>query len=346
MGPSVPAGLSKMRLKSALEGRLQTLWYSAQVPPWSCRSLSLLYGYLAKQQWRKQQVSAKDIAVNVPIIVVGNITVGGTGKTPVTDWLCTKLKAHGWRPGIVTRGYGGKLTGPHIVGADDTPHMVGDEPHMLAARGHRVCIAKRRLEGVNALISGPDRCNIVVADDGLQHYALPRDIELAVVDGCRRFGNGYLLPAGPLREPVERLDGVDHVICNGGRAEHGEWQMVLQSTGLFDLRGRQVDVDGLGDPVRAIAGIGHPDRFFDACRRLGVEIIEHPRPDHHAYTESEVAAWVGPVMTTEKDATKLRSLTDRRDIYWLKVQANLPDALWQQIMQRLGALDKAGEPCE
>lgn len=332
-----------MSLRSALDKRLQQIWYSSESPPRSCRHLSSVYQYFASKRRRRLKQASRNTVLPVPVVVVGNITVGGVGKTPVTDWLVNRLVADGWRPGIVSRGYGGRLTGPHIVTDDDSPLSVGDEPCMLAARGHTVCVSKQRLAGVFHLTEGPQRCDVVVADDGLQHYALPRNLELAVVDGQRRFGNGYLLPAGPLREPVERLKSVDHVICNGGSAEPEEWPMSLVVNGCYTLRGDKVDQDELPRSMNAIAGIGHPARFFETCRRFGVDVVEHSLPDHHNYTQSEIEAWPGPVITTEKDAIKLRKLTNRPDIYWLRVEANLPDALWQQIMPRLRALDRTGE---
>ena len=332
-----------MSLRSRLESRLQQLWYAHDRPAASCRFLSTVYKYISNRRQQRLKESSKHIDLPVPVIVIGNITVGGVGKTPVTDWLVTHLAANGWRPGIVSRGYGGRLTGPHSVTEDASPSAVGDEPCMLTARGHTVCVSKDRLAGVLHLANGPERCDVVVADDGLQHYALPRDMEIVVVDGHRRFGNGHLLPAGPLREPVERLNGVDHVICNGGEAQADEWPMSLVVNGCFNLRGERVELLDMASKCLAVAGIGHPARFFATCRDLSVEIDEHPHPDHHQYTTAEVNAWAGPVITTEKDAIKLRKLTDRADIYWLRVEANLPDALWQQIMPRLRALGRTGE---
>ena len=248
----------------------------------------------------------------VPVIVVGNITVGGTGKTPLVMWLVDHLVQKGWRPGIVSRGYGGKAQHwPQQVRADSDPAIVGDEAVMLAARtGCPMCVGPDRPAAVAALLAHTD-VNIVVSDDGLQHYALGRDLEIAVIDGDRRLGNGLLLPAGPLREPASRLKQVDLVIVNG-EGRRGEHSMMLYQpvvTDLWQREPRSIDAFA-GKAVHAVAGIGNPQRFFDLLESHGLVVTPHPFPDHHAYGADDlVFSPELPVMMTEKDAVKCRRLS-------------------------------------
>ena len=233
----------------------------------------------------------------VPVIVVGNISVGGTGKTPLTLWLVRSLQLAGWRPGIISRGYGGSQTGPAPVQADSDPAVVGDEPLLLARRaGVPVWIGRRRAQAGSRLLAAHPEVNVLISDDGLQHYALARDVEIAVVDGVRRFGNGWPLPAGPLREMPGRLDAVDAVVVHGGEAD---WlrvrapvhRMRLEPTRLRSLRapGRTLSLDWLeGRQVEAVAGIGHPERFFALLRSLGAVVHPHAFPDHHAFGHKDL----------------------------------------------------------
>jgi len=279
--------------------------------------------------------------IDVPVIVVGNITVGGTGKTPLVVWLVQFLKRAGYAPGVVARGYGGKARSwPQQVRPDSDPAMVGDEAILLARRcACPVAVAPDRVAAAQALLQYED-CNIIVADDGLQHYRLGRDIEIAVVDGVRRYGNGYCLPAGPLRETVQRLNSVDIQIANGV-AGRQEFAMKLVPQAICNLRDahRVGDlVEFRGQAVHAVAGIGNPARFFEQLRALGLEIIEHGFPDHHNFVPGDIAFDDGlAVLMTEKDAVKCRRFAQPH--YWyLAVEAELDPRLPDRLVSLLKTL--------
>lgn len=274
-------------------------------------------------------------------MVVGNVTVGGTGKTPVVIALAEWLRGQGWRPGIVSRGYGGRATRtPHRVVFTSDPREVGDEPVLLARRaGCPVAVCRRRIDAVSLLLQETD-CDVILSDDGLQHYALHRDIEICVVHGARRLGNGRCLPAGPLREPESRLQDVDDVLIMG-EARTGEWS-VRRIVG--DLRGvhddtQRASLDALrGQRVHAVAGIGDPQQFFASLRASGVQIIEHPFPDHHTYARSELAFNDGlPTVMTEKDAVKCQAWSGA-NVWYLESHAELPSQWLQQLAARLAPL--------
>lgn len=277
----------------------------------------------------------------VPVIVVGNISVGGTGKTPLTLWLVARLQAAGYRPGIVSRGYGGRQRGPLAVSLASDPADVGDEPLLLARRARvPVYVGRRRPEAARAMLKAHPDIDVIVADDGLQHYALGRDVEIAVVDGVRRFGNGRLLPAGPLREPPRRLDSVDAVVVNGGTTD---WLRVARP--IFPMRLEPVRLRRLSDPrdirgldwlrgrqLNAVAGIGHPERFFELLRDLGAVVTPHPFPDHHAFRPEDLP--MGTVVMTEKDAVKCVAFA-RADDWLLEVDAVVDPALQRYLLNRL-----------
>lgn len=281
------------------------------------------------------------VRLPVPVIVVGNISVGGTGKTPLTLWLVQTLRAAGYRPGIVSRGYGGRRRGPFAVTSVSDPAEVGDEPLLLAQRAPApVYIGRRRPAAARALLQAHPDTDVIVADDGLQHYALARDLEIAVVDGVRRFGNGRLLPAGPLREPPRRLETVDAVVVNGGTTDWLQVASPVYSMRLEPVRLRRLcdpeDVQGItwlrGRRLDAVAGIGHPERFFDLLRALGAVVTPHPFPDHHVFRPRDLPA--GPVVMTAKDAVKCAAFA-RADDWVLEVDAVVDPALKTQILNRL-----------
>jgi tetraacyldisaccharide 4'-kinase len=268
----------------------------------------------------------------VPVLVVGNITVGGSGKTPLVIWLVHYLREQGFKPGIVARGYGGTASHwPQQVRADSDPSVVGDEAVLLAQRGEcPVCVAPDRPAAIRAVLQHTD-CDIVVSDDGMQHYAMARDLEIAVIDGERRFGNGLLLPAGPLRESPARLRSVDFVVCNG-KAASGEFAMKLRKPLVYPLHGdgepRGIE-EFAGRKVHAIAGIGNPQRFFAMLRQHGLEVEAHPFPDHHPYTARDLAFETAlPLLMTEKDAVKCRRI-GKSPAWVVSVQAQ-PDAAFIQ----------------
>jgi tetraacyldisaccharide 4'-kinase len=250
----------------------------------------------------------KVTSLDVPVIVVGNITVGGTGKTPLVIWLAEKLHQKGFKPGIVTRGYTGQSDHwPCEVTSDTPAAQVGDEAVLLGRRtGCPVYAGPDRPAAARQLLSD-HQCDMILCDDGLQHYALSRDLEIAVIDGVRRFGNGLCLPAGPLRERRNRLAGIDLVIVNGARktGEYGMWLRTSKAVAL-DQRGESKALsDFKAGRVHAIAGIGHPDRFFNMLKELGLRVEGHPFPDHYAFTADDLAPFSNQtVLMTEKDAVK------------------------------------------
>ena len=250
---------------------LERLWYGKSGWRWALAPLALLFALVSGGRrfayWRGWFSTYR---ASLPVIVVGHISVGGNGKTPVVVWLVEQLQARGWRPGVVSRGYGGKAPHyPYRLDATSTTAQAGDEPVLIARRcGCPVVVAPRRADAVR-LLEQSGEVDIIITDDGLQHYALARDIELVVVDGARRFGNGCLLPMGPLREPMTRLKRVDAIICNGGTPAQGEYPMALVAAAP-----RRVCDDApleapLAGPVDALAGIGHPPRFFATLAGLG-----------------------------------------------------------------------------
>jgi len=280
----------------------------------------------------------------VPVVVVGNVSVGGTGKTPLTLALVEHLRRQGWRPGIVSRGYGGQgATCPQIVLMDSDAAQVGDEPLLLARRAQvPVVIDPLRVRGVQHLLANSD-CNIVLCDDGLQHYALARSVEIAVVDGQRGLGSGWLLPAGPLREPASRLHSVDLVVVNGAWRAAGDLPgaaaIMSLASGTWQPVGADAGSMTASQPsaglIHAVAGIGHPPRFFAMLAGQGFQPIPHAFPDHHAYTAADLQfSPSAPVVMTEKDAVKCAAIAPPNSWY-VPVQAILPDSFWQALDQRL-----------
>ncbi|WP_139557013.1 tetraacyldisaccharide 4'-kinase [Methylotetracoccus oryzae] len=275
----------------------------------------------------------------VPVIVVGNLTVGGTGKTPLTIWLVEFLLNAGYSPGIVSRGYGGQpgRTEPLRVQPDTDAAACGDEPVLIAQRtGAPVMVARDRLLAAQALLT-ETACDILVADDGLQHYRLGRDVEILLVDGERRFGNGWCLPGGPLREPVARARSVDFVVRRDGEVLTGEYGMTVQGGTAINLStGRTVPLTHfVGTPVRAMAGIGYPQRFFRHLAGLGISVEPVDFPDHHAYRSEDVTFPDDkPVLMTEKDAVKCRSFSDEK-LWYVPVQADVEPAFGRDLLQRL-----------
>lgn len=275
----------------------------------------------------------------VPVVVVGNISVGGTGKTPLVIWLAEQLRAAGWHPGVISRGYGGRSEG--AVPADADPALYGDEPVLLARRlSCPVWVGRRRAEIGRCLLAAHPGVDVLISDDGLQHYALARDVEIAVIDGRRGLGNGWPLPAGPLREPARRLTQVDAVVINGtwtapGPAPEGYVMRVVgdRFSPLADPTCCVGPDHFSARPATAIAGIGHPERFFAHLRALGLTPRTQAFPDHHAYRREELPA--GTVLMTEKDAVKCTRL-GLNDAWFLRVDAVLDAGLKEEILQKIG----------
>ena len=319
-------------------------WFAGPVP-WHARMLSKVYGRaiaLRMQLFRAHLL--RRVKVAVPVIVVGNLIAGGSGKTPLAIILVERLRAAGWTPGVATRGYGRDDAGtPRWVEADTDPALGGDEPVLIAHRtGAKVRADADRAAAARALVEAG--CDIVVCDDGLQHYRLRRDIEIEVIDGRRRYGNGQLLPAGPLREPVERGGAVDFRVLNVGSGEvdagFGEWPMrLLADQALPLLGGRPLPLSAFaGKRVQAVAGIGDPERFFDTLRGHGIAVVPHAFADHHRYAPGDLSFGSDlPVLMTEKDAVKCRGFaTDRH--FSVPIRAELPEAFWVALLDRLAAL--------
>lgn len=277
----------------------------------------------------------------VPVIVVGNINVGGTGKTPLVIWLADFLKKEGLSPGIISRGYGGRAQSwPQQVKIDSDPRMVGDEAVLLARRTQcPVTVAPKRAAAAKSLLQ-QEQCDIIISDDGLQHYALHRDLEIAVVDGVRRFGNGFHLPAGPLRESEKRLQSVDFVVVNGASL-HNEYAMTLEGKEVINMRDRQHKCSLLelkGKEVHAIAGIGNPDRFFSYLRFLGMNVIEYAFPDHYAYTQKDFNFNEDQIVVmTEKDAVKCTKYCHVNSWY-VTVEASMEPEFLNRIRKKIKQL--------
>jgi tetraacyldisaccharide 4'-kinase len=301
------------------ESWLNRIWYERPAPPWWLIPLSLAYGAVCgSRQFLYARGLRRPVSLPRPVIVVGNLTVGGTGKTPLVCWLASRLAERGFAPGIVTRGYGGSLRGVRLATAADDPAVVGDEPILLARRtGVPVAVGRDRPAAAQLLLEAG--CDVIVSDDGLQHYALSRDCEIVVIDGDRRFGNGWLLPAGPLREKRTRLASADVVVVNGGRALlDGAFSMRLEARSAVALDGSRTRPlpAFAGLEVHAVAGIGHPERFFNTLRAHGIEVIGHALPDHARLTPKDVDFPDSrPVLMTEKDAVKCAHAADERHWY-------------------------------
>ena len=299
-------------LGSSLRAALERSWYSAGGAWWPLRPLAWLFRAVVavrRNAYGRGWLDA--VEVGAPVLVLGNITVGGSGKTPLTLALIERLKRRGLRVGVVSRGYGGKAaTYPLEVTPDVSPARCGDEPLMIArASGVPVVVDPRRPRGARRLVEH-NGVDIVLADDGLQHYALARDGEIAVTDARRGLGNGWMLPAGPLREPASRLDEVDLSLTHG--VDRDFWLAPGTVHAIASDTQRQL-ADFRETPVHAVAGIGDPARFFAMLREAGLDVIEHPMPDHHEYAGTHIRfADDYPVLMTDKDAVKCAALADAR----------------------------------
>jgi tetraacyldisaccharide 4'-kinase len=274
----------------------------------------------------------------VPVIIIGNITVGGTGKTPLAVWLVELLKNADYRPGIISRGYGGKLgSEPQPVTENSDVNSVGDEALLMAKQAQcPVVVGVSRVAAAKKLLAEFD-CNVVLSDDGLQHYALNRDIEIVVIDGERRFGNGYCLPAGPLREPVERINSVDFVVVNGNKYEDDEFEMQLVGDTLINLMTREQKLlhNFKGIKCHALAGIGNPGRFFKLLETAGLLCKTHSFPDHFQYQPEDINFGDDkPVLMTEKDAVKCTQFAGNQHWY-LPVKSSPDPAFGQQFLDLL-----------
>lgn len=295
------------------------IWYERAAPPWWLLPLSLIYGAAAgSRRFLYSRHMRPSTRIGLPVIVVGNLSVGGTGKTPLVCWLVARLFNLGFKPGVVTRGHGGSTRGVRLITSADDPYVVGDESILLARRtAAPVAIGGDRPAASQLLVNAG--CDVIVSDDGLQHYALARDCEIVVIDGDRGFGNGRLLPAGPLREPKSRLAAADAIVVNGGRVlQEGALCMRLEAKSALSLGTNAARAlrDFAGQSVHAVAGIGNPERFFNMLRAHGIEVTGHPLPDHAHLSAADISFDdARPVLMTEKDAVKCRDVAGPQHWY-------------------------------
>jgi tetraacyldisaccharide 4'-kinase len=321
-----------------MRSRIEKMWYSREAPIW-LMPLSLLYGLVMALRSLFYRVGLRHrIRVAAPVVVVGNLTVGGTGKTPLVAWLSSHLAACGLRVAIVSRGYGGRARGVTRVTVHSRPSEVGDEPLLLARRAAAtVFIGKDRVAAAEAAVK--DGADVVVCDDGLQHLALVRQCEIVVIDGQRGFGNGSVLPRGPLRESPRRLRRVNAVVVNGAMTA-ADFQLPRFVTGThFEMHMRPGDARPVagggalrslssfrGSGVHAVAAIGNPQRFFDMLRNAGLTVYEHAFADHHAFKSGDLNFGDSlPVLMTEKDAVKCAAFADER-CWYVPVTAEFTEA--------------------
>lgn len=318
-------------------------WSRRGAIAWLLWPASLVFGVIAVVRrflYRIRILGSKH--PGVPVIVVGNLSVGGSGKTPLVLWIADLLKRNGWKPGIVSRGYGGSIAekggAPRAATIASDPAEVGDEPMLLARRsGCPVWVAAERAVACRVLREQHPECNIIIADDGMQHYALRRDLEICVVD-AHGFGNGLLLPAGPLREPRSRLRSVDAVVRHGASGLKGH-EMQLQGENLvrlLDAKDVRPAKSFAGQKVHAVAGIGDPKRFFLQLARFGMKIVPHPFPDHHPFRAGDLDFGdEAPVVMTEKDAVKCKGIAMAH--HWVfAVNAALDPAFGRWLLEKLG----------
>lgn len=329
---------------------LDHYWYSQNPVAWLLLPVSGLYCFLViVRRWLYKKKFLKSTRLPVPVIVVGNIAVGGTGKTPFLIGLCELLQQHGFKPGVISRGYGGNLHGEKQITHTDTPVTVGDEPCLIAQRTACPVVVGRDRVAAAQLLLEHNACDIIVSDDGLQHYRMQRDMELAIVDVERLHGNGFCLPSGPLRETVVRLNDVDKVVYHGNT--DNENHFVLEFSLAINIKTRETrPVSAFAnETVHAVAGIGYPRRFFDQLKQSGLSIIEHAFPDHHPYTLGDLAFGDDKtILMTEKDAVKCRQFgsgsqfdSEIDNIWYIPVVAKLSDAMADQLVEHSRRLIRA-----
>ncbi len=321
-----------------------TYWFDGHPPPWFARVLSSVYsGAVAVRAALYRKGLLRSRHPGKPVLVVGNLIAGGSGKTPLIIAIVERLLAEGFKPGVASRGYGREQSRiARWVEAGTDTLLGGDEPVLIARRtGVPVRVDRDRVAAARALIGAG--CDIIVCDDGLQHYRLARDIEIEVIDGRRRYGNRLPLPAGPMREPPERGDRCDFRVVNLGGEQadsgFGEWPMHLRAQDAVPLHGhRGAALSAFaGQRVHAVAGIGDPERFFTMLRGLDIAVVPHAFADHHRYRAEDLRFGSDlPVLMTEKDAVKCSAFDSER-CYSVPICAELPEAFWVELLDRLKA---------
>jgi len=338
-----------------LKNSIERGWYSGHPALYLLLPFSFIFWIISSvRRWLYRVGFLRVNCFDVPVIVVGNITVGGVGKTPFVIALVNALKEKGYRPGVVSRGYGGSAKDyPRSVLPESDAQQVGDEPVLIAQRtGRPVFVDPKRVRAVRALLAQTD-CDVVVSDDGLQHYALGRDVEVAMVDAKRQLGNGFCLPAGPLRELRSRLLAVDWVVTGceapassvvkkwGGGISRSA-TMHLKINKIYSLVDKKHEFDfqsASTHSIRAVAGIGHPDRFFKQLEQRGFSIIRHAFPDHHVFSFEDIDFGKDDIIImTEKDAVKCRAFADER--HWsLSVDAVITPEMLETLIDNLKPAD-------
>jgi tetraacyldisaccharide 4'-kinase len=318
-------------MKQRLERWLLNVWYGDNRLG-KYLLLPLTGGFCVLSAIQRWQHKRQQVKHPVPVIVVGNISVGGTGKTPLVIWLVERLRDAGYAPGVVSRGFGGGGRTRRCAPTDNSAE-VGDEPLLIVQRTHVPLVVSRHRNQAIASLLQQHPCDIIIADDGLQHYRMGRDVEICVVDGQRRFGNGYCLPAGPLRESVSRLASCDFVVINGET-------MQMQGDTLLSLAGSESKLlaELEGQTVHVVTGIGNPQRFIATLEQAGLQVLPHTYPDHHAFNGQELRFGDGfPVLMTEKDAVKCRQYA-APNCWYLPIRAVLDESFAQALFTRLQGL--------
>ena len=320
------------------QGYLIDAWYNKSFWLYLLSPLTFIFSALVR--WRKNSYKKNPSKVwnsDVPIVVVGNITMGGTGKTPLVKHIAAELKERGYKPGLVSRGYAGKFSGTLEVNKETTFKQTGDEAQLLSKLQIPFFIDKDRSRAARTLQEKHD-CNVIISDDGLQHYKMDRKVEIAVIDGARRLGNGMAFPAGPLREPKARLKEVDFIINNGGPTEADEILMTLNPAKFVHLNsGKRYSVDNwpMHKQVHAVAGVGNPNRFFDLLSRLGFEFDKNPFPDHHKYNKRDLYYLDHLlILMTEKDAAKCKHFNNSK-IWYLSIEAKIESQFIDRLEEKI-----------
>lgn len=329
-------GIAQEAIQTAWR-RKNTLFYLVLMP------LSWLFALVTSiRRLAYKEGFLKSYALRVPVIIVGNINVGGSGKTPAVIWLVKQLKLQGYIPAVISRGYGGSATQATSVTPASLPSIVGDEPVLIASRSHcPVWVGTDRVQVATELLKAHPTCNVIVSDDGLQHYRLKRDIEIAIVDATMPPQGAYLLPAGPLREPLSRLKKVDAIVCNGQKLDESFYQMQLVGEQFYNLADTNIKAnveDFKHKNIKAMAGIGKPERFFAHLRKLGLTFVSVSFNDHYAFCAEDLAKIDCDVLImTEKDAVKCKSFAQPH--HWvLPVEARIDVALLPLVLAKLEKL--------
>jgi subfamily B ATP-binding cassette protein MsbA len=313
-------------------------WYNKSIWLYLLYPFSLVFSFLTSRRRRRYMKNKiKSFTSKIPLIVIGNLTIGGTGKTPLVKYIAKELMAKGYKPGIVSRGYGGQFKKTLKVTVETSVKETGDEAQILSKLGIPFYIDKNRVRAVKELLKNND-CNVILSDDGLQHYKMGRNIEIAVIDGKRRFGNNLTFPAGPLRESKNRLKTVDFIVNNSGPTDEGEYLMSISPTKFVHLKsGKSYSVENwpMHNQVHAVAGLGNPGRFFDLLEKLGFDIVRHPFPDHHNFSSSDLFYLDHlPIIMTEKDASKCKDF-DNNKIWYLAIDADVNNKFIDNLDRKL-----------